>query len=77
MGGGLDAASEVANVVLMGDHLHQVRVLFHLPFYLKRGTFFWCCRYWGGRLDAASKVAEVVLMGDLNKYVRFIIKRGI
>ena len=25
MGGGVDAASEVAKVVLMGDHLHQVR----------------------------------------------------
>ena len=24
MGGGVDAASEVAKVVLMGDHLHQV-----------------------------------------------------
>lgn len=26
MGGGVDAASEVANIVLMGDQLHQVRV---------------------------------------------------
>ncbi len=24
MGGGVDAASDVANVVIMGDHLHQV-----------------------------------------------------
>ncbi len=26
MGGGVDAASEVAKIVLMGDQLHQVRV---------------------------------------------------
>ena len=26
MGGGVDAASEVANIVLMGDQLHQVGV---------------------------------------------------
>ena len=26
MGGGVDAASEVANIVLMGDQLHQVGI---------------------------------------------------
>jgi Cu2+-exporting ATPase len=29
MGGGVDAAGEVANVVLMGDRVHQVRVGFN------------------------------------------------
>ena len=48
MGGGVDAASEVAKVVLMGDHLHQVRVLFHLPF-----SRMWALQWGGGWMQQA------------------------
>ncbi|KAF5839284.1 hypothetical protein DUNSADRAFT_1157 [Dunaliella salina] len=48
MGGGVDAASEVAKVVLMGDHLHQVTDAIHLSrstLNKIRQNLFWALGY--------------------------------
>eukprot|EP00983_Pelagomonas_calceolata_P075834 1153171-Pelagomonas_calceolata.AAC.8 len=57
MGGGVDAASEVAKIVLMGDHVHQFeRAVSDLA--VRDHPMGFC------GVDAASEVAKVMLMGD-------------